>query len=101
MEPIRKQDMHDSGHFSTHCTFYKQLHSKIKHPPPIIKNKLNLRKRLMKKMKTNPSNTLRDRIKNLNFEIKQHFHSYKSQTIRRKILPGNSKSLWDAVKIAT
>ena len=51
-------------------------------------------------MKTNPSNTLRDRIKNLNFEIKQHFHSCKSKAIRRKILPGNSKSLWDAVKIA-
>jgi hypothetical protein len=54
----------------------------------------------LKNIKTNPSNTLRDRIKNLNFEIKQHFHSCKSKAIRRKILPGNSKSLWDAVKIA-
>ena len=41
-----------------------------------------------------------DRINQLNSEIKLHFHGQKTMSIRRKILPGNSKSLWDAVKIA-
>ena len=46
MELIRKQVMHDSGHFSTHCTFYKQLHSKIKHPPPNHKKQIESEKEI-------------------------------------------------------
>ena len=38
--------------------------------------------------------------KNLNVEIKRHFLIKKANAIRRKITPGNSKSLWHAVKIA-
>ena len=69
-------------------------------PSPTIKRKLNLRKRLLKSLQRTPSNELRDRIGTLNTEIKHHFHNIKSNNIRRKILPGNSKSLWDAVNIA-
>ena len=69
-------------------------------PPAQIKRKINLRKRLLNSLKTNPSNILRDRIKNLNIEIKNHFMYEKMKTLQRSIIPGNSKSLWKAVKIA-
>ena len=39
-------------------------------------------------------------LKTLNKEIKAYFHYSKSKNVRRAILTGNSKSLWDAVKIA-
>ena len=57
-------------------------------------------RKLLNKLKSNPSNPLRDRIKNLNFEIKSHLTQKTKNKIRDKIKPGNSKSLWDAVKIA-
>ena len=69
-------------------------------PNKIIKNKLNIRKRLIRNLKHNSSNELRDRISNLNVEIKHHFQSLKTNSIRRQIIPGNTKSLWDAVKLA-
>ena len=71
----------------------------LKTPIP-IKNKLNLRKRLLKSLDKRPSNILRDRIKNLNCEIKNHYRNQKFNSIQRSIIPGNSKSLWTAVKIA-
>ena len=69
-------------------------------PPPLIKNKLNRRNNLLKKMKTHPSDSVRVSIKLLNKEIKQYFYTAKAKLIRRGILPGNSKTLWDAVKKA-
>ena len=69
-------------------------------PNETIKRKLNLRKKLLKILKINKTDTIRNRIKNLNVEIKRHFLIKKTKSIRRKITPGNSKSLWDAVKIA-
>ena len=69
-------------------------------PTGVIKRKINLRKRLLNKINNNPTNAIRDRIKNLNIEIKNHFLYKKTSSVRRKILPGNTKSLWDAVKIA-
>ena len=41
---------------------------------------------------------LKKRVKNLNIEIQSHFYYEKKKSIRRKIIPGNSKSLWSAVK---
>ena len=61
---------------------------------------MNLRKKLLKKLKIVKSNEINNRIRNLNVEIKKHFHSKKSKSVRRNIKPGNSKSLWDAVKTA-
>ena len=71
--------------------------TKITH---VIKGKMNLRKKLLKKLKIVKSNEINNRIRNLNVEIKKHFHSKKSKSVRRNIKPGNSKSLWDAVKTA-
>ena len=69
-------------------------------PCPVIKGKLNLRNRLLKIRKHRPTLDLKKRIKNLNVEIINHFHFEKRNSIRRKIVPGNSKSLWKAVNIA-
>ena len=50
--------------------------------------------------KQRPTLDLKKRIKNLNIEIKNHFRFQKRINIRRKIVPGNSKSLWKAVNEA-
>ena len=70
-------------------------------PPPHIKNKINKRNRLLKNINKNPNNTeSKIEIKILNKEIKHFFHAKKNLMVRRGILPGNSKTLWDAVRIA-
>ena len=69
-------------------------------PSNTIKRKLNLRKKLLKRQQNNPTNEIRDRIKNLNVEIKLHYLNMKRNNMQRMIIPGNSKSLWSAVKIS-
>jgi exonuclease III len=80
------------------------VNSKIKpsknNTSPHIKRKIQLRRKLLNKANTNPTNANRDRIKQLNIEIKKHISQLKSNSIRKNIIPGNSKSLWDAVKKA-
>ena len=73
---------------------------KNSHTPIHIKTKMNARKRLLKQFKNSPSERVYLRIKNLNAEIRTHLYSTKKQKIRKGIIPGNSKSLWDAVKIS-
>ena len=68
--------------------------------PTIIKRKINLRKRLLKKLKHNPDTETKIRIKNLATEIKQHYNNTKRKKVRQGIIPGNSKTLWDSVRIA-
>ena len=68
--------------------------------PPIIKNKINIRNRLLKNFKRNPTMAIKERIRHLNCEIRNHFYSDKRKFVRKGILPGNSKSLWRAVNIA-
>ena len=77
--------------------FYNCSSNSLK-PSHAIKRKINLRKKLLKSLKSNLSNKLRDHVKNLNVEIKNHF-VYKS-SVRRRIIPGDLKYLWDAVKIS-
>ena len=67
---------------------------------PVIRRKLNMRNRLLKVLKKRPSLDLKKRVKNLNVEIRNHFYSIKRSNVRRNIIPGNCKSLWDAVKTA-
>ena len=43
---------------------------------------------------------LKSKISNLNYEIRTHFFGQKKFQVRKGILPGNSKSLWHAVKLA-
>ena len=68
--------------------------------PALIKNKLNKRRRLLRTIKIRPCNLKRDIIKKLNLEIRYYFNDTKKTKVRRGILPGNTKSLWDAVRIA-
>ena len=68
--------------------------------PASIKNKINKRDRLLKKTIPNSTPEKKSLLKTLNKEIKSYFHYTKSKNVRRGILPGNSKSLWDAVNIA-
>ena len=68
--------------------------------PPIIKNKINIRNRLLKNFKRNPTMAIKERIRHLNCEIRNHFYSDKRKFVRKGILPGNSKSLWRVVNIA-
>ena len=81
-------------------TFTNNATVKSQIPPPFIKNKINVRKRLLKSLKITKSPEIRNRIKNLNHEIKNYFICAKRKNVRRGILPGNSKSLWKAVNIA-
>ena len=67
--------------------------------PGHIKNKLNLRKRLLKKRKNYPSPELKARIANLNFEIRSHFFSITRYKVRKGIIPGNSKTLWQSEQL--
>ena len=53
----------------------------INKPCPIIKNKLNLRGRLLKIQKNRPTLELKKCIKNLGIKIKNHFHSVKRNKI--------------------
>ena len=81
-------------------TFTNKSTVKSQVPPSHIKSKLNLRKRLIKRLKADKNPDTQNRIKNLNFEIKNHFVSIKRKNVRRGIIPGNSKTLWDAVNVA-
>ena len=67
---------------------------------PIIKRKINLRKRLLRRLRVNSINELRQRVKNLTKKIKVHYIEEKRRKVRRGIVPGNSKSLWRAVNQA-
>ena len=68
-------------------------------PNRFIIRKRNLRKRLIKQFKRNPTLDLKARIKQLNVEIKCYFFSEKRSKVRRNIIPGNTKSLWRAVNL--
>ena len=83
-----------------YAPFIENTTVKSSEPSKKIKQKINMRKKLLKLIKTQKTNELRNQIKILNIEIKRHFQIKKSNSIRRKIIPGNTKSLWDAVKIA-
>ena len=51
----------------------------MKVPDYHIKRKLNIRKRLLKNFKRNPTLELKARLKNLNFEIRTHYFSEKKK----------------------
>ena len=72
-----------------------------KNPPPrTIQRKINCRKRLLKQLKCKPSIELKLKLKELYCKIKTFFHSQRKLAICRGITPGNTSSLWSAVKIA-
>ena len=65
-----------------------------------MKTLQNARKNHLKKFKIRPTDILKQKIKQIDFQIKKHFYQEKCKKIRRGILPGNSKSLWTAVRLA-
>ena len=68
--------------------------------PSNVKNKINKRNGLLKSLKKNPTLDLKLKNRDLNCEIRSHFFYKKKLFVRKGILPGNSKSLWKAIKIA-
>ena len=65
-----------------------------------INNKLNKLKRLLKIFNKNKTTEHKDKIKILDKEIRQYYYQKKKNSVRSKIIPNNTKSLWDAVRIA-
>ena len=68
--------------------------------PPHIKHKLNERKRLLRSNRNSVTTEKSNPIKRLNKQIKAHFHTKVKKNVRRSIIPGNTQSLWKAVKVA-
>jgi hypothetical protein len=67
----------------------------------MVKRKLNRRKYLLKKRKRSVQNEEeKEELADLNKYIKNVYYEERKQHVRKKIIPGNNKSLWDAVKIA-
>ena len=73
---------------------------KKKEHSPLLKTLLNRKKRLLKSKRISDNLATNDRLKLVNSEIRKILKSEKSSYIRRGIIPGNSKSLWNAVKKA-
>ena len=80
----------------------KDLKKNKIHLPAKIKTKINKRARLLKNCNKNPTTTpvIKQKIKDLNKEIKTFFNEAKTKNVRNCIKPGNSKTLWDAVNKA-
>ena len=79
--------------------FFNNTTSKIQLPLE-IKNKMNRRKRLLKSYQVYKNIATKELIRVLDKEIRYYFHVTKSKNVRRSIVPGNTQSLWRAVKIA-
>jgi hypothetical protein len=81
-------------------TEFVNSESKKSKLPPSLKNRFNIRKRLLRKLKTERTFELRKRNKKIDNELKFYYHNNRLKNIRRIIKPGNSKSMWSAVKAA-
>jgi hypothetical protein len=79
--------------------FKNNVACKVRVPPNMI-SKLNRRKNLLKKYKTNKTIDMKEKITALDKEIKKYYHSNKAKNVRRSIIPGNTQSLWKVVKVA-
>ena len=76
------------------------MNNRVISNPPAIKNKMIKRNQLLKLRKTNSSELIKRKIVDLYAEMKLFYFSKKKDSVRKGILPGNSRSLWSAVKIA-
>ena len=80
---------------------FKNVKAKNTTPPPThVKNWLNTRQRLIKKYKQAPNKPIEEKIRSLDLNIKTSLHTHKSNDVRKLIKPSNSKSNWQAVKLA-
>ena len=63
--------------------------------------KMNRRNNLLKKRKVRDlTEAEKEEIKSINKSMKSFYYEERKQKVRRRIVPGNNKSLWDAVRIA-
>ena len=81
---------------------YKLITPSYKHQSDNVKTITLVRKKrsLLKRWKKNGRMQDKLNANKLNIEIRNSLMDTKKQAIRRKIIPGNSKTLWDATKIA-
>jgi hypothetical protein len=68
--------------------------------PLFIRKKINKRKKLLKQYKYNKCIQIKSQVKILDKEIRSHLNLSRTKNVRKAIAPGNTKSLWQAVKIA-
>ena len=68
--------------------------------PKYLNAKVIKRRLLLKRFKRTNCPSLKQKINVLNYEIKSDMLYIKRKNVRRGIIPGNSKSLWHAVKLA-
>jgi hypothetical protein len=67
----------------------------------MMKSKLNRRSYLLKKRKQHvQTENEKEELKALNKFIRRYHYEERKMHVRRKIIPGNNKYLWDAVNIA-
>ena len=69
-------------------------------PQTLIKPLIYQKRRLLKKYKTNGDPNSLIKIKELNKKITDIGRNQKRNSIRRSLVPGNTKSLWNAVNLA-
>jgi hypothetical protein len=62
-----------------------------------IKNKINLRKRILRRFRLTRDVQTKQRLDGLNYEIKQYCNMQRTKNVRKVIQPGYTKSLWKAV----
>ena len=68
--------------------------------PDSVRNKINRRKRLLRRFKVEKSPIIKSQITMLNKDIKKYYYNLQSCKVRKLIKPGDTKSLWMAVKMA-
>ena len=79
---------------------YNNVETNSCHKPQFIKNILSERKSLLKIFNKYKHVSIKTKIKSLDAQVRKFFRNQKRNSIRRKIFPNNSKTLWDAVKTA-
>ena len=81
-------------------TYYSDKFTSKHTLPSEIKNKCNLRKRLLRIYRARRDEASKEKLRQANNEIKNYFFNLQSNKVRKAIMPGNTRSLWNAVKIA-
>ena len=75
-------------------------HTTATSPITLLKPLINKKRRLLKRYKTSKQHDILTKFKELDKLIIETGKKTKRNTIRRSLLPGNTKSLWNAIKLA-
>ena len=74
--------------------------TRTSHPSIRLKPNINKKRRLLKRYKSTQNPNLKNQIHLLSNEIRLDLKNSKKSIIRRSLVPGSSKSLWNAVNLA-